>query len=98
MHEEVYRLSSHCLAHANCYGSLQSEIRSAAQRMLPPDALERVNAHGNTHIAVTYPAPRGDAPARRELVKQWTDREDLVKVFETTIYIPFYAGTRLSTT
>ena len=76
-----------------------SQVVSAKLAADPLDTFaERVNAHANTHISVTYPAPKGDAPPRTELVRGWKDRADLVNVIETTIYIPFYAGSQLTTT
>ena len=50
--------------------ALQNEVRVSALRMLPPNAAEIANKHGGTNVAVTFPSPRGDAPAVQRLHPQ----------------------------
>ncbi|GBF93867.1 hypothetical protein Rsub_06866 [Raphidocelis subcapitata] len=96
MREEASRLSAYCLKHGNCYGTLQAEVRRAAQRLLPRDAADRANKHGRLHVAVTYPSPSG-GPVQQALVGNFTGRDDLREALEASIYIPYYAGAALST-
>jgi hypothetical protein len=98
MREEVGRLSAYCLAHGNCYGVLRDQVRASARKLLPPGAAATANRRGTASIAVTYPSATGAKPAVQRLVSSFESNDDVISALEASIYIPYYAGPRLTTT
>lgn len=80
----------------NPYPPCQDQVSKVARRLLPPGGHRAVNSLNNTHIAVTYPARRGEAPAVQQLVSQFDSDSDLIQALEASTYIPYYAGPRLT--
>jgi len=76
----------------------QSQIRAAAERLLPPNAGEIANARGTTHISMTLPHKTGKELATHKVVSRFNGTADLVDALEASCYIPYYAGPKFTTT
>jgi hypothetical protein len=72
----------------------QDDVRSVATRILPRDGARRLNAHGRTYFAITYPGPSG--PQTR-LVSNFSSTKDVADCAVASCYIPYWAGPRLTT-
>ncbi|GBF93868.1 hypothetical protein Rsub_06867 [Raphidocelis subcapitata] len=92
MIHETDGLAAYCRGNGACMGTLEGRIRSLAEHVLPASIpLDR-----NAHVAVTIPA-RGGAGPQTRLVTNFSGRQDLIDAGVASCYIPYFAGSRLTT-
>jgi hypothetical protein len=88
--------ASACVSTQNCRS--QEEVAKVIRQQLGGDAAERVNKHGRTYIAITFPDPAGKKPAEQRLISRFKDTEDLIQAGEASIYVPLWGGPTMTTT
>lgn len=77
----------------------QAGFIRAAEKLYPADVADRVNKHGHTHIAITYPnpSPLAMAPAKQRLISHFSSKADIVEAVGGSVFIPYWSGDRLTT-